>query len=314
MIPWSKLPKDVQKSILIMFILSGTATGSGCCPMVCDPAPPPPTTPKLTPTFTPMICDPAPPPSLTRTSPSSPTLTPMICDPAPPPSRTSTPGTRASITPMICDPAPAPSIRQESQTAPIPAAERHFQLRTLELSSDETLVGAGVRGRVVDLDGNPLPQIQVTAQNLDANIEAWSDQGGVFYLRLPKSGAYLVTVGGDSAHALPLTLNEHDLATVEWQEVPGESQSILPLAEIRTVDIVCEGCPSFNAETPWAGARLRWSVSGGRLVGEGEQVTWEPPSQPGRYLLQVVADWGRIGMAVDSVVLVLAPDRSVTVS
>ena len=92
MIPWQKLPKDLQRALLAIVVLSGeAAAASSCRPMVCDPAPPPRTspTPTLTPTssVTPMICDPAPPPTITRT----PTVTPMICDPAPPPTATPTP-------------------------------------------------------------------------------------------------------------------------------------------------------------------------------------------------------------------------------
>ena len=86
MIPWQKLPKDLQRTVLAIVVLSGeAAAASSCRPMVCDPAPPPRTTPTPTMTpaspLTPMICDPAPPPTITRT----PTMTPMICDPAPPP-------------------------------------------------------------------------------------------------------------------------------------------------------------------------------------------------------------------------------------
>jgi hypothetical protein len=88
----------------------------------------------------------------------------------------------------------------------------------------------------------------------------------------------------------------------------------LPLAEIRSVDIVWEGGTSglaFAAETPWPGARYRWNASGGSLVEESGCVVWQPPVEPGRYLLQVVADWGRTGLAVDSVVMVVEDDGSV---
>lgn len=90
MIPWNKMPKDLQKAILAMIVCFGGAS-AGCrlFPVVCDPPPPP--------SVTPMICDPPPPPSAT------PSMTPMICDPAPPPSATPT------LTPMICDPPPPPN-------------------------------------------------------------------------------------------------------------------------------------------------------------------------------------------------------------
>jgi hypothetical protein len=92
---------------------------------------------------------------------------------------------------------------------------------------------------------------------------------------------------------------------------PG-SRDLLPLAEIRRVEIVWRVGLTFAAETPWPGARWQWSASGGTLSGRGDEVTWQPPAEPGRYLLQVVADWGRIGLAVDAVVLAVAEDGSVT--
>jgi hypothetical protein len=94
-----------------------------------------------------------------------------------------------------------------------------------------------------------------------------------------------------------------------------EMQDPLPLAEIRTVDIIWEEGASglaFTAETPWPGAHYRWSVSGGSLVEESGCVVWRPPVEPGRYLLQVVADWGRTGLAVDAAVLVVEEDGSVS--
>ena len=46
MIPWQKLPKDLQRTILAIVVLSGeAAAASSCRPMVCDPAPPPRTSP-----------------------------------------------------------------------------------------------------------------------------------------------------------------------------------------------------------------------------------------------------------------------------
>jgi len=85
---------------------------------------------------------------------------------------------------------------------------------------------------------------------------------------------------------------------------------ILPLAEIRSVDIVWAGGLSFKAQTPWQGARYRWSVSGGTLRQTGDEVDWQPPVAEGRYLLQVAADWGQDGLAVDAAVLVVTADGS----
>jgi hypothetical protein len=108
------------------------------------------------------------------------------------------------------------------------------------------------------------------------------------------------------------------VATIASVESGEGSQTPLPLAEIRTVEVVWESglepatdsglC--FVAQTPWPGARYRWSVSGGRLVETGAVVTWEPPAEPGRYLLQVVADWGWAGLAVDALVLAVQEDGS----
>ena len=69
MVPWQKLPDDLQKAVLALVVLSGSGAVASCRPMVCDPAPPPrmTPTPTMTPTssVTPMICDPAPPPTIT---------------------------------------------------------------------------------------------------------------------------------------------------------------------------------------------------------------------------------------------------------
>jgi hypothetical protein len=226
MVPWNKMPRDLQKAILAMIIVFGGVSAS--CrlkPMVCDPPPPPATTP--------MIFDPPPPPSSTPQPKATPTrtptppaptaTTPMIFDPPPPPSSTPTP---TATTPMIFDPPPPPSA---TPTTPM----------------------------ICD----PAP---------------------------PPS------------------------STPKPQAMPTTTVAPLPLAEIRTVDIVWQGGLAFAAETPWPGARYRWSVSGGALVEGSGSVVWQPPAEPGRYLLQVVADWGRTGLAVDAVVLVVEDDGSVT--
>ena len=286
MVPWNKLPKDLQKAILSLIVLYGSASVS--CrlgPVICDPPPPP--------SVTPMICDPPPPPTTAPRPTATPTMTPMICDPPPPP---------PSVTPMICDPPPPPSV----------APRRYFQIRSFQMISDTAVRDAAVRGTVVDQQGQPLEGLKVTAQTDGIGIDVWTDHNGTFFL-LIEPGAYLIIVNDDESHGLPLELKHHDLAIVEWMEIGPQSQSRLPLAEIRAVDIVWEDGLTFGAETPWPGARYRWNMSGGTLSGSGERMVWEPPAEPGRYLLQVVADWGHAGLAVDALVLVVEEDGSVTI-
>jgi len=281
MVPWNKLPKDLQKAILAMIIMGGGTIACGRVgPMVCDP-PPPPTTTSLP--------------------------TPMICDPAPPPTRTATP--RPIKTPMICDPPPRPAI------TPTAVLQRHFQARKFEVSSDSTLTGAGARGTVVDSRGRPLAGLKVMAQdpNSDLRFVGVTDAQGAFMLLIPQPGDYLLMVEGDHINGVRLNLKQHDLVIMEWVEIAGQSQLPLPLAEIRTVDITWQDGLTFGAETPWPEARYRWSASGGTLVKDGERITWQPPAEPGRYLLQVVADWGQIGLAVDALTLIVEEDGSVMV-
>ncbi len=284
MVPWNKLPKDLQKAILAMIVMGGGTIACGRVgPMVCDPAPPP-------------------------TSTSAPTgPPPVICDPAPPPTRlaTSTP----IMTPMICDVPPRPFI------TPTAVHQRHFQAHKFELSSDPTLTGAEARGTVVDPRGQPLAGLKVMAQDPSSDLRfvAVTDSKGAFMLPILKPGDYLLMVESDQSDGVRLNLKQHDLVIMEWVEIAGQSQLLLPLAEIRTVDITWHDGLTFGAETLWADARYRWSTSGGTLVEDGEQVTWQPPAQPGRYLLQVVADWGQVGLAVDALTLTVEEDGSVTV-
>jgi hypothetical protein len=234
MIPWRKLPKDLQRAILAMMLLSGeAAAASSCAPMVCDPAPPPSLTPSTTPVASPIICDPAPPPPSATPS-SAPLASPVIPDSTPPPSATPTPTATPTITvtpmrppvktPMIFDPAPDPPMAPDS-------------------------------------------------------------------------------------------------SRIERTETAGELHAALPLAEIRAVSIYWDDTTSgqdqglvFEAGSSWPGARYRWSASGGTLDPDGSQAAWQPPLEPGRYLLQVVADWGATGLAVDALVLVVGADGSVTVA
>ena len=286
MVPWNMLPKDLQKALLAIIVLGGTRVIACSPPIVCDPAPPPTTSPRLTP---------------------EPFRTPMICDPAPPPSRTATP--RPIKTPMICDAPPRPAI------TPTAVRQRHFQARKFEMSSDSTLTGAGSRGTVVDARGQPLAGLKVMAQdpNSDLRFVGVTDSNGAFMLLIPKPGDYLLMVEGDYTNGVRLNLKQHDLVIMEWVEIAGQSQLLLPLAEIRTVDITWHDGLTFGAETLWSDAHYRWSASGETLVEDGERVTWQPPTEPGRYLLQVVADWGQVGLAVDALTLVVEEDGSVAV-
>jgi len=112
-----------------------------------------------------------------------------------------------------------------------------------------------------------------------------------------------------------------DSRRIEPAGTAGSARAPLPLAEIRAVSILWddgagegEGGLVFEAGAPWPGARYRWTASGGTLTaGAGGGASWQPPEEPGRYLLQVVADWGAAGMAVDALVLVVGADGSVTV-
>jgi hypothetical protein len=204
---------------------------------------------------------------------------------------------------MICDPPPPPSV----------APQRYFQVRNFQLISDTAMKDTVVRGTVVDQQGQPLEGLKVTARTDDTEMDTWTDQGGTFFLSIPEPGPYLIMVNDDESHGLPLELKPHDLAIIEWEEIGPQSQGRLPLAEIRTVELVWEDGLTFSAETPWPGARYRWSVSSGTLAESGEGVVWQPPAEPGRYLLQVVADWGQAGLAVDALVLVVEEDGNVTI-
>lgn len=345
MIPWQKLPKDLQKTVLTIVILSGgAAAASSCRPMVCDPAPPPtvtpapPITPMIcdpappptitrTPTVTPMICDPAPPPTITRT----PTVTPMICDPAPPPTATPTPtltpmicdpppppGGKPTLTPMICDPPPEPSGIPRPKPSP-EIAYAGFEASNIQITPDRIQEGIEVWGTVSGRPGNPVPRARITLVMPGVEITSSTSDSGAYSLRLSVPGAYRMFAGTDQSHSVTLDLKLHDLATVDWVAVSSESRSPLPLAEIRTVKIaqVTAGpAPAldFAAASPWPDADYDWSVTGGTLVQSGPRVTWQPPAEPGRYLLQVVADWDYAGIAVDAVVLTVAADGRVTAS
>jgi hypothetical protein len=181
------------------------------------------------------------------------------------------------------------------------------------MTTDSTLKGAAVRGNVLDAQGQPLGEVKVTVQTSDTVIDTWTARNGSFFLRVSNPGFYTLVIGGDKSSALPLQLKQSDVANVEWVELGPQSQAPLPLAEIRSVDIVWGDSLTFEADSPWAGARYRWSVSGGTLIEEDGRVIWQPPSEPGRYLLQVVADWGHEGLAVDALTLAVTEDGTIVV-
>jgi hypothetical protein len=240
MIPWQRLPKDLQRAILAMMLLSGeAAAASSCAPMVCDPPPPPSVQPQPTPVMSPIICDPAPPPASATPTPTitparPPVKTPMIFDPPPEPppasvtptptaTSTATPERPPAKTPMIFDPPPEPP----------PAPNSRLEPPTMVKGTSDTL---------------PLAEIRTIS--------------------------------------------------IYWDDAAGDSPDGL----------------LFEAGSPWTGARYRWSASGGTLEVEGERAAWQPPAEPGRYLLQVVADWDAAGLAVDALVLVVGGNGSVTVA
>ncbi len=301
MIPFSKLPPEAQKSILILVALSSSASLASCCgPIICDPVPPP------------------------RTA----TMTPMICDPAPPPSVRAGP----TMTPMICDPAPPPSVVRPNALG--------FRVKSLEVNQDASVAIAAVRGRVVDQTGRPLAGVKVYVTDPQFNQPFTTDENGEIYAQVPAAGVYAVTTLGGGTGRVLVDLELHEVATIEWESVPltpappnteatptpmifdpapfpssqpssSTHSDDLPLAEIRTVEIVWAGGLTFHAQTPWAGARYHWSVSGGTLEESEARVMWQPPAEAGRYLVQVVADWGQRGLAVDSIVLAVLDDGTV---
>ncbi len=310
MIPWNKLPRSLQKYLLISVILSGSTSVSGACsPVVCDPAPPPPTStlpPTITPTVTgtPLICDPMPPPTM-LTAPATPLQTPMICDPAPPPASATPEAGATFMPPMIFDPAPAPGENR----GPV------FSPRNLKITPDSSVPGVAViEGRVTDAYGNPVGGIQVTATSGTYQAVAGTDKNGRYLIDVREPGAFVVHVGDDRLDAVPVQLKQDDLASLDWV-MGGAFQfpTPLPLAEMRTVKILPSGLYEFRAETPWPGARLRWSVSGGALSEQGASVMWQQPAAAGRYLLQLVADWGQAGVAVHSLVLIVDDDGSIAI-
>jgi hypothetical protein len=238
----------------------------------------------------------------------------MICDPAPPP------GGKPSMTPMLCDPPPQPDLSPR----PEPTAEAvlpSFKAQAVQIIPNGVQEGIEVRGKVTDRRGNPMRQVRISLAAPNIEISSRTNSDGTYRLSFSRPGSFQMLVGADRSHSVPLDLKLHDLATVDWIAVSAESRAPLPLAEIRTVKIaqIAAGAAAssglgFAATSPWQDADYRWYVSGGTLTGAGPRVHWQSPVEPGRYLLQVVADWDCAGIAVDAVVLTVTADGRVTVS
>ncbi|MGB8645513.1 MAG: carboxypeptidase regulatory-like domain-containing protein [Anaerolineae bacterium] len=326
MIPWNKLPRQLQKYILVTVILSSAATTTaGCVPIVCDPVPPPTTARPPSPDFTPIICDPMPPPVATR--PPSPTSTIVLSDPSPTPPTASPTATRSpspDFTPIICDPMPPPTAVRSATPPftpiicdPMPPptavhAAQRFEPRQLVSTVDTSQTGALVQGQVLDAQGKPIAGIQITAVLGQQHFYARTDAQGRYTLQLQQYGDYTAYVGDDQQDAIHLFIKQYDKDTLDWMMVQQTSQLPLPLAEIRLVEITPLSERTFGVDTPWPGARLRWSVSGGELSETEDTVTWHPPAAAGHYLLQVIADWGSQGLAVSATTLIVEDDGNIS--
>ena len=221
---------------------------------------------------------------------------------------------------MICDPAPPPDLSPR----PEPSAEvalPGFKAQAVQILPNGVQEGIEVRGKVTDRQGNPMREVRIALAASDVEISSRTNRDGSYTLHFNSPGSYQMFVGVDRSHSVPLDLKLHDLATVDWVAVSAESRAPLPLAEIRTVKIaqIAAGAAAssglaFAAASPWPDADYQWRVSGGTLTGAGPRVHWQSPADPGRYLLQVVADWDYAGLAVDAVVLTVTADGRVTVS
>lgn len=219
---------------------------------------------------------------------------------------------------MLCDPPPQPDLSPRSKLTP-EAALQGFEASSVQVAPGRAQEWIEVRGTVKDHLGNSVPQAIITLLAPGFEITSSTDDSGVYSLHISAPGSYRVFVGADKGHSVPLDLKLHDLATVDWVAVSAESRAPLPLAEIRTVKIAQVTADSaqnldFAAASPWPDADYCWTVSAGTLTAAGPRARWQPPVEPGRYLLQVVADWDFAGLAVDAVVLAVAADGRVTVS
>ncbi len=201
--------------------------------------------------------------------------TPMICDPAPPPRTQPRPVSSAS-------PIPSPTVRPMivDPTAPPPTQPGAASSPS---PTPSPTAGPSTPPVICDPAPPPLPNPAPPAMPMKTPMIC------------------------DPA---PNPVDAPRPAAAGHQAQP---QTSLPRAEIRTVAIVAGEGLTFQAETPWPGARFLWSTSGGALVTRGASATWQPPAAPGRYLLQVAADWGHTGLAVDALTLIVAQDGSIGV-
>jgi len=287
---WNALPEDVRKAVLAMIVVfGGAASACRLAPLVCDPPPPP--------SYTPL-------PSDTPTPPHT-----------PPPSYSPTP----SSTPMVCDPPPPPATIAPAATPSVTVAPgQHFTGRIVAFEQQPGLHGVAIEGQVTDPDGIPVPGLPIVVRCVGCTppveLQTVTDASGAFAITFAQPGVYSIAVVGDTTSEQTLRLNEQDRAVIHFTERWDQSCAPLPLAEIRSVALIWEEGLNFTAESEWPGARYRWSVSGGTLVETEGGVRWQPPAAPGRYLLQVVADWGWRGLAVDSAVLIVTAEGQVAVT
>jgi hypothetical protein len=221
---------------------------------------------------------------------------------------------------MLCDPPPQPDLSPKPKLTAVPALPG-FETSSVQVVPGQAQEWIEVRGTVRDHLGNPVPEAIITLRAPGFEITSNTNDSGVYSLHISAPGAYRMFVGVDQSHSVPLDLKLHDLATVDWIAVGAQSRAPLPLAEIRTVKIARDAAGSadarelaFAAASPWPSADYHWTVSGGTLTTAGSRARWQPPVEPGRYLLQVVADWDYAGLAVDALVLTVATDDRLTVS
>ena len=199
---------------------------------------------------------------------------PILCDPPPPP----------SMTPMICDAPPRPMITR--RPTPTPTVTRRVS-------------GTAIKTPMIC---DPIPGPSRTARPTASPTPSGPPSMTPMFCDAPPRP--MITRTPMICDPPPPPAHGSDTQKPsEFAAVQTETQPSLPLAELRTVDIVWQGGLTFAADTPWPNARCGWSVSGGTLEQAEGRVTWQPPAEPGRYLLQVVADWGWTGLAVDAVAL-----------
>jgi hypothetical protein len=206
------------------------------------------------------------------------------------------------MTPVICDPAPPPTF--------VPSLQ-HFRVLSSSTENNPQVTIATIRGHVLAPNGIPYRDVEVTARSVDQTITVKTDGTGLYTIHLGTVGPYSVFVQQDEENLLQIDVKEHDVLLIDWVSVPQPPSSqakTLPLAEIRSVKISHIGGSTFRADTPWPNARFQWMVSQGTVERNGGEVTWSFSTSPGRHLLQVIADWGAEGIAVDALTLIVQDD------